>query len=56
MKSQEILATLKDMGGKNYLDKNIIRLVDENFDVVQAAKTKQQFEVRTVYEQEFATS
>jgi HD-GYP domain-containing protein (c-di-GMP phosphodiesterase class II) len=56
MKSQEILATLKDMGGKNYLDKNIIRLVNENFDLVQAAKTKQQFDVRTVYEQEFAAS
>jgi hypothetical protein len=44
------------MGSKNYLDKNIIRLVNENYDLVQTAKTKQQSEVKTIYEQDFATS
>jgi HD-GYP domain-containing protein (c-di-GMP phosphodiesterase class II) len=56
MKDQEVLVTLKEMGSKNYLDKNIVRLVDENFDMIQAAKMKQQGDVRTIYEQEFATS
>ena len=56
MEDQEVIATLKEMGSKNCLDKNIIRLVDENFDTVLAAKTKQQSEVRAVYEQDFATS
>jgi hypothetical protein len=51
-----VLVTLKEMGSKNYLDKNIVRLVDENFDMIQAAKMKQQGDVRTIYEQEFATS
>jgi HD-GYP domain-containing protein (c-di-GMP phosphodiesterase class II) len=56
LKSQEVLDTLNEMGSKNYLDKNIIRLVNENYDLVQTAKTKQQSEVKTIYEQDFATS
>jgi len=56
MKSTDVVATLKEMGSKNYLDKNIIRLVEENYDEVQDARTKQQFEVRKVYEQDFATN
>jgi len=56
MKSQEVLATLKEMGDKNYLDKNILRLVEENYDEIQAARTRLQLEVRNVYEQEFSTS
>jgi HD-GYP domain-containing protein (c-di-GMP phosphodiesterase class II) len=56
MKEQEVLVTLKEMGGRNYLDKNIIRLVEENFDMIQAAKMQQQSDVRTIYELEFATS
>ena len=55
MKSADVLATLKEMGSKNYLDKNILRLVEENYDEVQDVKKRQQFEVRKVYEQEFAT-
>ena len=56
MKSTEVLATLNEMGSKNYLDKNILRLVEENYDLVQEAKTKQQFEVRKIYEQDFETN
>jgi HD-GYP domain-containing protein (c-di-GMP phosphodiesterase class II) len=55
MKSTDVISTLKEMGNKNYLDKNIIRLVEENYDEVQDARTRQQFEVRKVYEQDFAT-
>jgi HD-GYP domain-containing protein (c-di-GMP phosphodiesterase class II) len=55
MKRADVLATLREMGSKNYLDKNVLRLVEENYDEVQNAKTRQQFEVRKVYEQEFAT-
>ncbi len=56
MKRTEVITTLQEMGSKNYLDKNILHLVEENYDEVQDAKTKQQFEVRKVYEQDFATS
>jgi HD-GYP domain-containing protein (c-di-GMP phosphodiesterase class II) len=56
MKRTEVITTLQEMGSKNYLDKNILHLVEENYDEVQNAKTKQQFEVRKVYEQDFATS
>jgi HD-GYP domain-containing protein (c-di-GMP phosphodiesterase class II) len=56
MKRAEVLNTLKEMGSKNYLDKNILHLVEENYDEIQNARTTQQFEVRKVYEQDFATS
>ncbi len=55
LKTTEVLSTLKEMGSKNYLDKNILRLVEENYDEIQNAKTRQQFEARKVYEQDFAT-
>ena len=56
MKRTEVLATLNEMGSKNYLDKNILRLVEENYDLVQEAKTKQQLDVRKIYEQDFETN
>jgi HD-GYP domain-containing protein (c-di-GMP phosphodiesterase class II) len=55
MKRADVVSTLKEMGSKNYLDKNILRLVEENYEEVQDARTTQQFEVKKTYELEFAT-
>lgn len=54
MKQHELLSILKDLCVKGFIDKTIVRVLEENYDEIVAFTKERQIEALDCYEQEFA--
>jgi HD-GYP domain-containing protein (c-di-GMP phosphodiesterase class II) len=54
MKQHELLSILKDLCVKGFIDKTIVRVLEENYDEIVVLTKKRQIEALECYEQEFA--
>jgi HD-GYP domain-containing protein (c-di-GMP phosphodiesterase class II) len=56
MSQQEALSILHELCAKNYLDRVVLRVLEENYEEILTLTKKKQVEAREYYEREFARS
>ena len=54
MSQQEVLSILRELCTKNYLDRSVLRVLEENYEEVLTLTKKKQAEAKEYYEREFA--
>jgi HD-GYP domain-containing protein (c-di-GMP phosphodiesterase class II) len=54
MNQNDVLSTLEKLCARNWLDKSIVRILEENYEEVIEITRKKQVQTRNFYEQEFS--